>query len=307
MSQGAPNRPLSVSCAIASLPVWSFLPHSVETGWNICNEAFDMTAPFATLNEFRAMLEAATGPDMASIAAAKARNEQLTKPPGALGRLEELAIWYASWRNTDRPRIENPQIIVFAGNHGIDVYTSNGTMQALEEKGILTNKYAASVIPRTGVEACGMLIRPFSTSHDSKESVGYLVKTPDGRSIAIATDTGFVTEDTMQALLGCDMVMLESNHDVAMLEAGPYPYFLKRRVLSGKGHLSNDTCADTAQTLLSNGTTRFVLGHLSKQNNFPKLAYQTTHAVFSQAGAQEGVDYMLSVAGGVDGPQVVKF
>jgi nicotinate-nucleotide--dimethylbenzimidazole phosphoribosyltransferase len=78
-----------------------------------------MTAPFATLNEFRAMLEAATGPDMASIAGAKARNGQLTKPPGALGRLEELAIWYASWRNTDRPRIENPQIIVFAGNHGV--------------------------------------------------------------------------------------------------------------------------------------------------------------------------------------------
>jgi nicotinate-nucleotide--dimethylbenzimidazole phosphoribosyltransferase len=110
---------LSVSCAIASLPVWSFLPHSVETGLNICNEAFDMTAPFATLNEFRAMLEAATAPDMASIAGAKARNGQLTKPPGALGRLEELAIWYASWRNTDRPSIENPQIIVFAGNHGV--------------------------------------------------------------------------------------------------------------------------------------------------------------------------------------------
>jgi nicotinate-nucleotide--dimethylbenzimidazole phosphoribosyltransferase len=78
-----------------------------------------MTAPFATLNEFRAMLEAATAPDMASIAGAKARNGQLTKPPGALGRLEELAIWYASWRNTDRPSIENPQIIVFAGNHGV--------------------------------------------------------------------------------------------------------------------------------------------------------------------------------------------
>lgn len=65
------------------------------------------------------MLAAATGPDTASIAGAKERNGQLTKPPGALGRLEELAIWYAGWRDTDRPRIENPQVIVFAGNHGV--------------------------------------------------------------------------------------------------------------------------------------------------------------------------------------------
>lgn len=78
-----------------------------------------MTAHFATLVEFRETLEAATGPDMASIAAAKDRNAQLTKPPGALGRLEDLAIWYAGWRDTDQPVIEAPQIIVFAGNHGV--------------------------------------------------------------------------------------------------------------------------------------------------------------------------------------------
>lgn len=78
-----------------------------------------MTAPFATLEEFRQTLAAATGPDMASIAGAKDRNGQLTKPPGALGRLEELAIWYAGWRDTDRPSIDAPQVIVFAGNHGV--------------------------------------------------------------------------------------------------------------------------------------------------------------------------------------------
>ena len=78
-----------------------------------------MTAPFTTLNEFRVTLEAAKGPDMVSIVGAKDRNEHLTKPHGALGRLEELAIWYASWRDTDRPSIEKPQIIIFAGNHGV--------------------------------------------------------------------------------------------------------------------------------------------------------------------------------------------
>lgn len=78
-----------------------------------------MTAPFATLAEFRATLEGFDGPDMASIAGAKDRNGQLTKPPGALGQLEDLAIWYAGWRGTDRPTIKAPQVIVFAGNHGV--------------------------------------------------------------------------------------------------------------------------------------------------------------------------------------------
>lgn len=78
-----------------------------------------MTAPFATLAEFRATLQEFDGPDMASIAGAKDRNGQLTKPPGALGRLEDLAIWFAGWRGTDRPSITLPQVIVFAGNHGV--------------------------------------------------------------------------------------------------------------------------------------------------------------------------------------------
>lgn len=76
-------------------------------------------APFTTLEEFRAVLERLPGPDVAAIAGAEARNGQLTKPPGALGRLEELAFWYAGWRGDARPQIIAPQIIVFAGNHGV--------------------------------------------------------------------------------------------------------------------------------------------------------------------------------------------
>lgn len=78
-----------------------------------------MTAPFSTLSELSALMAAAPGPDLAARDAAVARNEQLTKPPGALGRLEELAIWAAGWQKTDRPRVDNPQVIVFAGNHGV--------------------------------------------------------------------------------------------------------------------------------------------------------------------------------------------
>lgn len=78
-----------------------------------------MSAPFSTLTEFRAVLMSAPDVDATAVAGAQDRNGQLTKPPGALGRLEDLAIWYAGWRGTDKPTLENPQVIVFAGNHGI--------------------------------------------------------------------------------------------------------------------------------------------------------------------------------------------
>lgn len=78
-----------------------------------------MTAPFSSLSQFRALLQALPRPDEVALQAAAARNGQLTKPPGALGRLEDLAIWYAGWRGTGRPVLERPQVIVFAGNHGV--------------------------------------------------------------------------------------------------------------------------------------------------------------------------------------------
>lgn len=78
-----------------------------------------MPAPFATLSDFRALLQALPSADAAATAAAQERNSQLTKPPGALGRLEDMAIWYAGWRGVARPLLELPQVIVFAGNHGV--------------------------------------------------------------------------------------------------------------------------------------------------------------------------------------------
>ncbi|MCV6824907.1 MULTISPECIES: nicotinate-nucleotide--dimethylbenzimidazole phosphoribosyltransferase [Halocynthiibacter] len=78
-----------------------------------------MTAAFSSISEFKSLLQNAAGPDQAAIAGAEERNAQLTKPQGALGRLEDLAIWYAGWRGTPKPEITNPQVIIFAGNHGV--------------------------------------------------------------------------------------------------------------------------------------------------------------------------------------------
>ncbi len=185
---------------------------------------------------------------------------------------------------------------VFASKFQIPVYMTQGTMDELERHDILSDKYDAFVIPDDGVDLGDIHIKAFRTPHDSAESCGYTATFSDGRVLSVATDMGEMTYDVMQALKGSDLVLIESNHDVGMLRNGPYPYPLKRRILSSTGHLSNEACSEAIKTLVENGTTRFVLGHLSKENNYPPLAYETSKAALTQIGATEGVDYLLEVA-----------
>ena len=95
---------------------------------------------------------------------------------------------------------------------------------------------------------------------------------------------------------GADFVVMESNHDIGMLQNGPYPYSLKRRILSQRGHLSNTACADYLPHLAGRGTNRFLLAHLSSENNTPDLAYQTALCSLRMAGLQENRDFRLAIA-----------
>ena len=186
-------------------------------------------------------------------------------------------------------------------------YGSAGTLAGMEDMNILDGKFPAEVMPESGVEVNDMFVRAFHTPHDSRESLGYTVEMPDGNRIGIATDIGVITDELMQNLLGCQLVLLESNHDVRMLQCNPnYPYPLKRRILSDRGHLCNEACAEAAEKLVQSGTTRLILGHLSKENNLPQLAYQCTNAALSNCGMEEGSDYLLRVAG-VGDPQMIVF
>ena len=186
---------------------------------------------------------------------------------------------------------------VLASKYQIPVYASRGTIRALEDMDVC-GSFPLTGIDAQGVDEGGMFVRPFALSHDAAQPVGYTVETADGRRISVATDTGIVTDEILSAVSGSDLVLLESNHDVGMLQTGPYPYTVKRRILSDKGHLCNDVCAETAVRLLESGTTRFCLAHLSRDNNMPRLAYQTTYSEMQLAGAEEGSDYLLRVAGG---------
>ena len=129
------------------------------------------------------------------------------------------------------------------------------------------------VIPVNESFAIGDLtVTAFHTPHDTDESVGYRVQS--GGVFALATDMGHVTEEVLNALSGADAVLIESNHDEEMLRYGPYPVYLKRRILSDSGHLSNACCAELARALALGGTKQIILGHLSRENNSPALAMQ---------------------------------
>ena len=125
---------------------------------------------------------------------------------------------------------------------------------------------------------CGISVRSFATSHDSMGSMGFRFEIPTvgGKtfSFGYATDLGIVTKEVESTLLGCDAVVLESNHDRELLQTGPYPYYLKRRILSRAGHLSNDDSASFAAKLVENGAKVLFLAHLSRENNRPELAYE---------------------------------
>jgi phosphoribosyl 1,2-cyclic phosphodiesterase len=184
---------------------------------------------------------------------------------------------------------------VLASSLKIPVYATEGTAAYLDSHGHAAN-VDLRVMPSDGVDMGEMAVTAFATSHDAAESCGFSVHCCDGRKITLATDTGIITPEIYQALCGADLVYLESNHDTGMLYAGAYPYPLKKRIASDVGHLSNEVCSAELPLLARSGTTRFILGHLSAENNMPLLARQSAVCECSKYGLREGVDYLLSVA-----------
>ncbi|MDU7337230.1 MAG: MBL fold metallo-hydrolase [Clostridium sp.] len=185
---------------------------------------------------------------------------------------------------------------VFTEKNQIPVYASAGTLQALEDSGEITAKMSCCVVEEKGIECAEMLIRPFPISHDCAEGTGYRVQTADDRMFTLATDLGYISDEVCRELETSNLVVLESNHDVGMLQNGPYPYYLKRRILSDVGHLSNEVCSQILPHLAGMGTTRFVLAHLSAENNTPDIAYQSALCALKMAGLEEQVDFELMVA-----------
>ena len=141
---------------------------------------------------------------------------------------------------------------------------------------------------------CGKVrVFPFSTPHDAAHAVGYSFMA-EGRKVTVMTDVGHVDERLLTQLSGSDLVLLEANHDVDMLLAGPYPYPLKQCILSRRGHLCNEDCGRALIALHERGVRNVILGHLSRENNTPELARVTIEAMLESAGILS--DMRVSVA-----------
>lgn len=134
-------------------------------------------------------------------------------------------------------------------------------------------------------------VTAFPTSHDAPGSCGFRVDTEDG-SVGLLTDTGYVTEEAGDILPGVDLAVLEANHDVETLSSGPYPYYLKQRILGAAGHLCNEDAARFAVTLAEGGASEIILAHLSRENNTPAMARRAVETALSAAGLEP----ILSVA-----------
>ena len=184
---------------------------------------------------------------------------------------------------------------VLASSLGVPVYATGGTAEYLQENGHARN-VDLRIMPEGTVDMGDMGVTCFPTSHDAAESCGFRVECGDGRRISLVTDTGIITPLIHAAIEGSDLVYMESNHDLSMLYSGSYPFPLKKRIASDKGHLSNEACSAELPALARAGTTRFVLGHLSAENNIPVLARQSAIQELGRNGIREGTDFLLSVA-----------
>lgn len=183
---------------------------------------------------------------------------------------------------------------VLTRKYHMPVYATEPTWRAMLEKGALGN------IPAECIRYCSsgdeiqvgdMTVCPFSIPHDAACPVGYSVKA-GGYKASLATDLGCIQECWMNAVSGSDLLMLESNHDPEVLMVCSYPYELKRRILSDRGHLSNEDAGYAAVRLAKTGVRKIVLAHLSKESNYPKLAWETVASSLREAG----LDIPLAVA-----------
>lgn len=209
------------------------------------------------------------------------------------GSIEEIRAIAITHEHTDH--IKGLKALLKKSNASL--LASEQTLETLMKMDIVPPKTQTIALDENGYCTNGILINRFATSHDCEGSSGYNVILPDGKKISVCTDLGVVTDEVRTAISSSDVLLLESNHDIEMLKKGPYPPQTKLRILSDKGHISNMACAAELKALLKGGTERFILGHLSLNNNTPLLALSSAEASLMDIGAQNGKDYLLKVAG----------
>lgn len=188
---------------------------------------------------------------------------------------------------------------VIARKYGLPIYATKGTVDA-----ILTSSSVGKIdtdlfhVIESGVEFTvgDLTMMPMPISHDAADPVAYLL-TDGTRRIGVVTDLGVYNEEIIRQMQGLDAVLLEANHDINMLQVGSYPYPLKQRILGEKGHLSNEASGQLLGRILHDNMKHIMLGHLSKENNYAQLAYETVRLEISLGdNPYRGNDFPIEVA-----------
>ena len=187
---------------------------------------------------------------------------------------------------------------VMARKYKIPIYATRGTLMEIKKirsLGEIDPSLFREIRAGDDFQIKNLNIHSFSIPHDARDPVSYRVEDAHFR-IGTATDLGYYDQTILDALRGCDVLYIEANHDIRMLETGPYPYQLKIRILGNYGHLSNESSGQMIGSLLHERLRQVVLGHLSKENNFPELALQAVKGELQTGFSDKGVMPEICVA-----------
>jgi phosphoribosyl 1,2-cyclic phosphodiesterase len=198
---------------------------------------------------------------------------------------------------------------VLSRKYQVPIYATAKTiheMKNMSQLGDIDSCLFHEVCPDEQIEIQDITVDPTSIWHDAADPVCYSMY-GDGKKISIATDMGNFNDYITDKLDNSDIMVVEANHDVKMLEAGTYPYYLKRRILGNYGHLSNERSGQLIKSLLNDHIKGILLGHLSKENNFEELAYETVKLELMENSFTADVrEFGLSVAKRDEPGQVIK-
>lgn len=188
---------------------------------------------------------------------------------------------------------------VLARKLGIPLYATQGTIDAIKgtrSLGKIDESLFHPIKPEEEFTIGEMTFHPIAISHDAADPVAYRF-TNGKRKFAVITDLGDYDSHIVEQLQGLDAMLLESNHDIRMLQTGPYPYPLKQRILGKNGHLSNERSGQLLCELLHDNFGSVMLGHLSKENNYEDLAYETVRMEVTMGdNPYKAEDFAISVA-----------
>ncbi len=186
---------------------------------------------------------------------------------------------------------------ILARRYHIPIYATYETARSIvqiKNLGDIPEELFHYIKPNEAFQINDINVEPFSTSHDASNPVCYTMQS-EGHKVGIATDLGKFDDYIVSKLEDSELLLLEANHDVNMLMVGKYPYYLKQRILGDRGHLSNETSADLISRLISPKLQYIFLAHLSKENNYEELAYETVCCELSSRGSNFSANN-LSVA-----------